>query len=319
MKKILFTPILKTKRSSEYNALKELENLLKMNSNINPYIECIKSLSHKDVVKYLKVLESNIFFVEPLEQDIPYFESNISIFKSNCLFCYRASNKTTIKELENFIKINRKYNKSFGIKIDDADERFMRLIETLNENEYLFVELNGTAYSSSSFLESLLTEKLQCKIIIHSNERSQYLKGSDFADYDYNGAKRFNFTIIDAIKGGFFAFDGFGSRCTTKNDNTEEVKRKNPSIFGVFIIYDYSKNEFFSIKSATADYIGRVYHQVKDIISKNKVDIDTRFFNHTLIAKNVLDTYLGTPTFSSSKAITISIVRYIEEVSNNLF
>ena len=318
MKNLIFTPILKTKRSSEFNALKEVRSLLDKHTDLFPYIECIKSISQRDVTKYLNLLENDIFFFEPLDNDIPVVLSNIDNYKSNAIISYRVINKTTTKIIEDFIQINRSHNRTFGIKLDDADDRFIPTLKMLNENEYLFIELNGTAYDSSSFLESLLLEHLNCKIIIHSNERSHQLKGSDFASYGFNGKTRFNLSIIEAIKHGIFEFDGFGSRCSAKNDNTEDVKRFAPSVYGAFLTYDYKQNEFFSIKSDSSAHISSVYRQVREKINKKKVDIDARFYNNTPIAKLVLEKGLAASTFSSSKSITISIVRYIEEICNNL-
>lgn len=314
---MLFTPILKTKQSSEYNALEATMDIFKSNCYVRPYIECIKEINERRVQKYISLLDDCLYFLEPLQSDITSVLSNIGSYSTNCTIVLRINDKTTVADVDSFISANKASERNCALKINDSDDRYMSFIKQLTKEDFLFIELGGTAYSSSSFLDDLLSEKLNCKIIIHSNERAQYLRGEDFNNYSFNKKANFNFSIVDAIKTNSFAFDGFGSRCTTKDDNTEDVKKATP-IYGVFLIYDYNNNNIFSVKSRYKDYIGRIYNDVRDLVSKNMVSLDLMFFSHSPRAKKVLDVYMGLEKTSCNKFITVSIIRYIEEITNNL-
>lgn len=314
---LLFTPILKTKRTSEYNALKELSPLISNNETIVPYIECIKNFSENDVQKYIKQLSGCRFFVEPQPEDVNQVLNNLASIPGGCILSLRVLTSTNLNELELFINTCRRNNKHFAIKIYDADDRFISNIKTMSDEDYLFVEIGGNPYSSSSFLDDLRDCNLKCNIIIHSNEREQYLKGEDFMDGGYNECSNFNFSIINAIKDGSFAFDGFGSRCGTKNDTTEDVKMSR-AVYGVFLVFDYEENNFYSLRSTEKEHISKVYNSFKEKIKDNLAFLELRFFNKTNISRDVLEKYISAAKFSASKAITITIIRYIEEVTNNL-
>ena len=314
---MLFTPILKTKQSSEYHAIEAAKEIFKAKPFVRPYIECIKEIDERGVQKYIELLDDCFYFLEPSQSDIPSVLSNINSYPANCTVVLRINDNTAPADVESFIFANKINNRRCALKINNSDDRYVRYIKRLTNDDYLFVELGGTAYSSSSFLDDLLSENLDCKIIIHSNERDQYLRGEDFANYAFNKKANFNFSIIDAIKAKTFAFDGFGSRCTTKDDNTEDVKKATP-IYGVFLIYDYNNNNIFSVKSSYKDYIARIYYDVRNLVNKNMVSLDLMFFSHSPITKKILDFYMGLEKTSCNKFITISIVRYIEEIANNL-
>lgn len=317
-KQMLFTPVLKTKQSSEYHALSEAMIAIEETPNILPYIECIKSIDDKCVKKYIDLLGTKInCFIEPLESDVGKVLEGIDTYKANCTIVFRITKATSLEDIKTFILTTKQHDRHCGIKIDDADDRYFSIFQSLSDSDYLFIELGGTAYTSSDFLGDIINENLTCKIIIHSNERAQYLRGEDFKDLAFNDKANFNFSVIDAIKAGSFVFDGFGSRCTAKDDNTEEVKRAK-KVYGVFLIYDYSNNNIYSVRSNNKDHISRIYNEVRDKIEDNMTLLDSLFFNHSPIAKKTLDRYLALEKTSSSRFITISIIRYIEEIAYNL-
>lgn len=315
---MIFTPILKTKTTSEYKALIESDALIKQNANIIPYIECIKKYDDRCVEKYINLFGDKSFFLEPLQHDMETILDKIDIVRPNEILVFRVDRLTTLDELKNFINANRSAQRRFGIKINDADNRFLSVFKELGVDAFLFVELGGTAYTASSFLEDIMDEDLKCLIIIHSNEREQYLRGEDFNDFSYNDKDNFNFSIIDSIKSGTFLFNGFGSRCSTKDDNTEDVKRAK-AVFGVFLIYSYRENNFFSIKSNDKKHISKVYYDVRDKVMSKLSLLNSTFFDDTKISKKVLKDYLDAQKISCSKFITVSIIRYIEEIASNLF
>ena len=314
---MIFTPILKTKQSSEYHALCEMLTIIKSKQNIIPYIESIKSISNKCVLKYIDILRDTTLFFEPIESDVQTVLDCIDSFPLSCILVLRVRTNTTLEEINNFIDKNNKSNRIFGIKIDDADIRYFDFAGKMTNPNYLFVELNGTSYISSSFLDDLKADKPNCNVIIHSNEREHYVKGKDFKDHDFNLRPNFNFSIVESIKNGTFSFDGFGSRCSAKNDNTEDVKIAR-QVTGVFLIYDFNENNFYTIKSDEEGTISFTYYKLKEKLIREKPFIDSLFLNNTPIAKQVLTNYLTLEKFSCLKLITVSIVRYIEEIIYNL-
>ena len=315
---MLFTPILKTKQSSEYHALEELMALIENTASIRPYIECIKTIDDKCVQKYLDLLNDGVdYFLEPLASDIETLLLNLESYHPNCTIVFRITNETSLIDIEAFVNAHKKCGKKYGLKIDDADDRYLSYFKKMDDNDCLFIELGGTAYNSSSFLDDILDEQLKCKIIIHSNERAQYLRGEDFKNLAYNDKANFNFSVIDAIKASAFSFEGFGSRCTAKDENSEEVKIAK-EVYGVFLIYDYDNNNIYTVKSDSKDHISRIYNEVRDKTIANRMLLDSLFFNYSPVAKKTLDNYLALSKTSSSRFITISIIRYIEEIARNL-
>ena len=86
----------------------------------------------------------------------------------------------------------------------------------------------------------------------------------------------------------------------------------------MFLIYDYLHNNIFSVRSENKDHISRIYNEVREIVEANRPSLDSLFFEGSPIAKKTLDIYLALPRTSSSRFITISIIRYIEEIAYNL-
>lgn len=315
---LIFTPILKTKRVSEYHALEEIIPLL-ADGNILPYIEGIKEFTHSNVRKYISLLDkyNSIYFYEPKRDELlNIYKSNAT--SSNCILSMFLYDDIAESEVEDFINYMHASQRRCAIKLKDGDDRFLPLLHTLTAKDYLIIELGGTSYYSSSFISDIKDIGLNSKIIIHSNERFQNLRGKDFEYYDYNNPAKFNFSVIDSIKNSAFNYDGFGSRCSAKNDLIEENKLGEIKVKGVFLIYDYQKNNFFSIQSDKEDIVARIYNDVKNRITINRADLDARFFNATPISKNLLDKYLSASKFSSSKVISVAIVRYIEEINKNI-
>ena len=260
MTNLLFTPILKTKRESEITALKTIKPLLANNQLIIPYIECNKELKDKIVINYIDVLENNTFFIEPIHRDIVKLIETSFVGNENLSIVYKIVEDSTKKEIIDFIKYHRKANKKVYIKIADGDSRFLDELQNLLPTDILFIDIRGNNYTSvrDTFIGDISKTGTKCRIIIHSNERSEIIPGKMFADYNYNPEAFFNLSVINAIKSGQFTFDGFGSRCAAKDDNTEDIRRSNKAV-GYLLIFDYDKNNFFSVISDGADHVSRIY------------------------------------------------------------
>ena len=317
--KSFFTPIFKTKAHSEYNALKILESSLLREENVIPYIEAIKSYNDKNVAKYISFFKDNgkPFIFEPISADVEELKKDESLLPNNCILCMRVTKASSKADVNDFINECRSSDRAFGLKIDNSDDRFIDLLSGLKQDELLFVELNGTSLSASDFLDDLLDYKLYCPIIVHSNERFQYLRGDDFKDDAFNDKNNFNTSIIDSIKEDKFKFAGFGSRCSAKNDNTEDIKR-SASVRGVFLIYCFEQNNYYSLISDEKNHISRVYTEFIPKLLTHQSDLESRFLNYTPLSKIEFNKCTSKPKLSSNALITVSIVRYIEEILSNL-
>ena len=319
MNELIFTPIFKTKAHSEYNALKILEGILLQEKYVVPYIEAIKDFDNRNILKYISFFKDNgkAFIFEPISSDIEKLTNNNSLLPTNCILSMRITKTTEKPDVKVFIDKCRANNRVFGLKIDNSDDRFMDILLDLKKDELLFIELNGTSLSSSTFLDDLLDLKLACIIIIHSNERFQYLRGDDFNDDAFNNKNNFNTSIIDSIKEKEFKFIGFGSRCSAKDDNTEDIKRSN-EVRGVFLIYCFKQNNFYSLISKEKNHISKVYTDFLPKLASHQFDLESKFFNYTPLSKVEFDKCTKKTKLTSNSLITVSIIRYIEEILNNL-
>lgn len=314
MKKI-FCPVLKTKRVSEKNALIALKPLLETNKDVIPYLELLKDEDIDRTNKYVDVLDKIPFFIEPVSSNkasgLLSYPLAIPVFSVN--------KSTNTADLYSFIACCHQDDRSAAVKINCYNSKdAIDLLNRLNEKDYLFIDIDRNEYSSVSLLKIIRIIPRKCKIIINSNERNVAYSGRDFSKYNDSFPKDvlFNTTLIQAIKDGSFAFDGFGSYCAAKNDLTEEIQIAN-TVYGYLLVYNYEQNNFYIVTTNGSDHITRIYKTlVEEIYSGSKTVLS--YLSTTPRSKDMLEEAHLLKKLSCPKKITIEITHYIEEIINNL-
>lgn len=324
---LLFIPILKNKAIAEPNAIKACSKIF--SNRIIPYIEIInENAESRGYINTKRELGDLVHF----EQFYRRKDSTLSDIIKKTINNTRTNIIPSLhlldeKELIDNIDItssfidtihNKHSNLSIRIPTFTNFNLLNGLMVLLENEDYLIFDIDDNDYKSLTlFFNAINRIPKKCKIIIFSNERPKNSTNKGLADLDYNLS--FNTSVIDSIISNSFNQDGFGSYCAAKNDLNQGGSYKY-LIYGAFVIYDYDKNSFFSIKSNTKDHASKAYSQLKSKIKQNRSIIDKLFFK-TPISYNYINKLLDNENKKGSAAqyISFSIIHYIEEIYNNLF
>lgn len=317
---IKFFPILKTKRA-EKKALLNLNNLLKTKS-ITPYIE---DLCKKNSNSFFEVLKDIPFIVENTED--PFNFDNYNFKKA--IFSLRINDEAiNFDKIENVIKGQHNLNKNVCVRIKFGYDTSLleKTLNLLNDNDYLFVDIDNDKYiSSKDYREKIKEIKPNIKIIIISNERLDKKPGRTYkqlkcdASFKDSSNNDFNTSVVNSIKSNSFYEYGFASYCTVRSIKTYYGFSR--SAIGVFLIYSFLDNSFYSIRSASPDQIAKTYNQVHDFINENYGFLINTFFKNTPLSAELIKKMLFINPQKNQCAqnfIEISIVHYIEEIVNGV-
>lgn len=327
MKDIIFLPILKTKSRSEPLAIRECHDLF--NTKIIPYIEIINDAENDKGYDKTKNAIGNLLHFEQFYRKkdselLNIIEKSKLICNSNTISSIEIKkrdldNDFDFSSIENFVNFihNGNYSCSIRINTEIDIKDISKIFNVLSDNDYLIIDIEDNMYKSLMvFLKTITSIHRKCKIIIFSNERPTNSTNRDLAYDDYNNS--FNTSVLDAIKNDYFIGDGFGSYCAARNDLTQSGTFKYP-VYGVFVIYDFEKNNFFSYKTNKKEHISKVYSFLKPKLKDDELLSD--FFSKTEISNRMLYSFLdnenkkgNAPTY-----ISFSIVHYIEEICNNIY
>jgi len=324
---LYFVPIFKSKFSAEPEAILNCRNLF--NTKIIPYIEIINELDSKGYNKILK----NIDGIKHFEQIYRKPDSKLNeaidvtkkLIKDNVIpsihFTKDDCKSYDLDYLNSFITLCHENNSNCAIRIflGHSIKETISLSEKLNKDDFIIIDIEDNDYQASSlFLEDLKHIKQKCNLLIFSNERPLKLSNTMLKANAYN--EGFNTSLIDSVKSNSFIEDGFGSYCSAKNDTIESTPNKN-EVFGVFLIYNFKENRFFSLKTKKKDHLSRVYSKFKDdfLYDSEIIQIVNELFLNTPISKGMIDSFLlDNKKGNASKYIAFSLVHYIEEISNNI-
>ncbi len=321
---MIFVPILKTKDAAEPVAIDMVHHLF--GNDIIPYIEITKEDSAKskvlDKVRTICHFEQIYRKQKSKKNDAP-----LSLVISRTIDLLNNPNTTVALQLigreletefgkiEELIDTSHKNKKSVGIRIDAGSniEKVNDLGEKLNSDDYLIIDISDQSYSSSRpYIKFVNQMNHSCKILVFCDERPSEIRSDAYAELGYNS---FHTSLVQAIKDSKFIGDGFGSYCSAKND-LYEGGNKNTKTHALFLIYDYAKNSFFSIKSKEKNHISIAYSGFKEFV-KSKQDTWIKLINqNTPITYNMLmDFFNGPKKGNASRYISIGIVHYIEEIA----
>lgn len=329
MNNLIFIPILKNNGVSEPKALDKCKDLF--SDKCIPYIEIFKEKPEKESKRsaYYKTkaqVEDVLHFEEYHRKTYSDLENVIILSKSindqNIIVSLHIKNQNelnkNINKIKDFINYEHKIKQKCAIRIPVSFKdttNLKEISETLIKDDYLIFDIREDKYESLTlFFDNVISNfDTKCKIIIFSDERPISLANKNLALDDYN--INFNTSIIESIKKESFNFDGFGSYCSARNNTTTSGSRDE--IYGVFVIYNYEKNNFFSYKTDTDDFQEIAYKKLQEKVLKSSYWKGA--FKATTISLDMLNKLLN---YGNSKQatdyITISIIHHIEEINNNL-
>ena len=324
MKKI-FVPIFKTKARAEKDALNETINL--MGGNIIPYIDINKSISNPLIGDYLNLIKDKKHFIGFVKNDsveknilsnisllLKSYPSNDAIYTINADFLSFDNMDDIIDGCKRLMQ--DKIQLAFKFSINNDVSIIKQFLKQIDNFSYVIVDVDEDDYFSSSFYikDMLKNISKNTKIIIFSTERPTTKVSETYNIFGVN--RDFNTSVINEIKNNKFEWDGFGSYCGAKNNDNET--QRSSLCFGVFLIYNFYENSFFSVRSLEKTNSGKAYSDLKPIIiNKYRLSIESKFSStpkSLQMLKNLLD---GPKKGNASKYIAIGIVKYIEEIYNH--
>lgn len=325
--KVTFIPIFKTKRTAEFRALNTCLSLF--NEMNIPYLEVIHFLgeSRESGTKFLDSVKSISHFAQYIRKQIPlpmYLDKTLDFVGNKNRIISIQLNEADIEQSKERIKtfISKLHNYQHCVAIRMAVVTSIGIISEifgmLKNDDYLIIDYDTNDYNALLAYTSLISkEPHECRIVAFSNERpKKAARLYEDGDYNYD----FNTSVIDAIKKNSFLLDAFGSYCTAKNDLTEEVRRAQ-NVYGVFLIYSFQVNSFFSIKTDKGDHISRAYTPLKEKLQSKIVQMSIRdFFEKTALSRKMLSEILNKSNGKNVNCVDFlatSITHYIEEIHNN--
>lgn len=312
-----FIPILKTKRGDQNSIVEKVLCIFERNREIIPYIEVI-TIDSKRINDYKTKLENINYFIE--YPSLAQYENHCS---TNIIEVYKPKYFINdYSEIPLLIKEKHLYNRHIAFRINDGEKgMYNSLIKYLDEGDYIFIDIGNEEYPTR-FTNDILIENRnkKCNVIIISDERDKGIRGEDFKFFGYNSTtdlRGLNYTVIEAIKAQSYPFEGFASYCSAKNDTTEGGGG-NP-VYGVFLIYNYDENQFFSVRSLNSNNIGVVYEDVNDHVKLEMTTIDALFDVQNISKKFLHDYILHPKNKQASKYKAISVIHYIETIDYYLY
>jgi hypothetical protein len=323
----IFMPIFKTKKTAELKAFEKC--IQHFNKGVIPYLELMRLAtgSKNTELKFLNMIGDRLHFVQYLRKDEAleaYLYSTSTLVRSKsrvyAIQICEGDLRDNYEIIEEFVHLLHERGDRVAIRIESATaiNWVKSLFAILNSNDYLIFDFASNDFKSlRRYSEIVLSLSHMCSLIAFSDERPLKKPGRLFQDCDYN--YDFNTSIIDSIKANHFGYCGFGSYCGSKNDLTE-IPGNYPSIRGVFVIYNYENNSFFSIITDTSDHIARIYTELKNKIKLEKKDTIFKLFEDTPLSKKLLHKIIFEPRTKNVRCVEfleVSIVHYIEEIVNN--
>lgn len=334
---LIFVPIFKNKANAEPNAIEAVKPIL--NSNTIPYIELIND-QYNEKLDEKGQKKENLGYKKTKNaiKDILHFEQfyrkkNVDIIDIISKTKANTNNKTisSIHILNNsevdehfdsiqkcIIELQQKgFKCALRVSTEISEQNIFKFISILEKGDFLFIDIADNDYKSIKlFLNKIDNYNRKCRIIIISDERPTNTTNKSLMMDDYN--KSFNTSVINAIINNSFNQDGFASYCAAKNDLSQGGAYKY-DVYGVFVIYEYSKNDFFSFKTDKVGHISTIYSSLKPKIKSNKSTI-SNLFKNTKISYDLLNSFLNNNKKGQAATyICFSIVHYIEEIINNLY
>lgn len=321
-KNIIFTPILKTKTYAEPAAI---ESCLSIFSNkIIPFLE-VKIIDNDGYKKSSSVLKNTVHFEQLLRKDDvdlnkcinyaviknePNIIPTIHILIDDHLDIVRIRH---LIEMCHFRKQRCAIRIQSGLNVDDC----IYICNQLEENDFFIIDIEENKYSSTKpYINDIAKFQLKPKILIFSTDRYSNISNRMYQECGYNDT--YNSSVVDSIKNETFEEDGFGTYCTAKNNLNETMNASKTN--GIFILYNFEKNKIFSIRTATPEYTGIAYSNLKELIkSKPIYNTVKKHLAYTPLSNQMLDDFLQSSyKGTAAKYIGISITHYIEEINNNI-
>lgn len=322
MKNLLFIPVFKTKRTTEKYIIEKLSNLF--SDNFFPLIEWTKDHNDSSVKKYNSLLK-NLFHLESYfrKSSIPFEEiidKTIKLRKNNriipCLKILPNECKKEYNLISNFIKNEKKKGLiSLNISIENDINTIIQIGNELSKDDYLIIDIgnNNINYIKSlKLIKDAVTNNTQ--IIILSEERNTTLNDNIYSNFGYNDGL-FDFSTLDLIRNNKFDFNGFASYCTLKNDLTGDDQKVTKSYATIFL-YDYYKNDIFTIRTNESNNISTSYINLTNYII-NSSDIKNTInsiIKKSQLAKEVFNDICSKEKGAVTKYQELSALNYIESV-----
>ncbi len=319
---MIFVPLIKTKTNAEPFVIEKTKQLF--GEDIIPYLEIKKTLNDKNVMS-MKLQLSGIRHFEGLvrmkgDNLAQVVESTKTLDSDNTTPVITLNGKEILESSDLIVGYINEKKIPVAIRIpqvSDSTPLIDYLFGALDEKDFIFIDIGDDPFDSNkSTIDSLCRKPHRCKIIVISNERPLNLTGEDYEDLGYNELIM-NTSLVDNIKSGSFHCDGFGSYCSAKN-NLNEGGGATP-VYAVFLVYNFDKNRFFSIRSDTKNYISTAYASLKTKVQKTNTEL--RLITEvTPISFACLNEFMeSTQKGIASTYYRFGMINYIEQIKNNLF
>ena len=326
-----FIPVLKTKKSAELPVTKQCFQEGIFNESIIPLFEFLAPFNDRTSLSYIEAIGNNNCMIQVLQEKTKYHEEYTLLEELQQLDAITKSlpfampvltiteSVSTHKDiLLNEIVRYKKAKRNIVLRFNNLSltSGLSDVISLLNENDWLLIDIGFDRINPlfKTVFSKLTTKfpKLSNTAIICEELNPLIFNNS----YNLNGLNQsiVEMSIIkDFLCGN--TFTAVGNYCGVRNRMS--VDSKQTKAYGILLLPDFEKFDYYSIRSETCAPAGN-HVEVKESIKQN-ISIISNYFSFAPKSKEMLDNLLASNKSGNfSTYIKLTLMNYLERI-NHLF